>query len=63
MLIQNGAALLLPAWVRLGPDRPIGVEALGHNMLVMSGFLVILAILLAAPTASAGAVFAGSSRP
>lgn len=59
MLIQNGAALLLPAWVRLGPDRPIGVEALGHNMLVMSGFLVILAILLVAPTASAGAVFIG----
>ena len=49
MLIQNGAALLLPAWVRVGPDRPIGVEALGHNMLVMSGFVVILAILLAGP--------------
>ncbi|MBA3317766.1 MAG: hypothetical protein H0T50_06695 [Gemmatimonadales bacterium] len=59
MLIQNGAALLLPAWVRVGPDRPIGVEALGHNMLVMSGFVVILAALLAAPAAVAGAVFFG----
>ena len=43
MLIQNGAALLLPAWVRVGSDRPIGVEALGQNMLVMSGFVAILA--------------------
>lgn len=59
MLIQNGAALLLPAWVRVGPDRPIGVEALGHNMLVMSGFVAILAVLLVAPAAVAGAVFLG----
>ena len=59
MLIQNGAALLLPAWVRVGPDRPIGVEALGHNMLVMSGFVAVLAVLLAAPVAAAGAVFVG----
>jgi ABC-2 type transport system permease protein len=59
MLIQNGAALLLPAWVRVGPDRPIGVEALGHNMLVMSGFVAILAGLLLAPAVVAGAVFLG----
>jgi hypothetical protein len=59
MLIQNGAALLLPAWVRLGPDRPIGVEALGHNMLVMSGFIAILAGLLLGPAVVAGAVFLG----
>ncbi len=59
MLIQNGAALLLPEWVRVGPDRPIGVEALGHNMLVLSGFVVILAALLLAPAAVAGATFVG----
>jgi hypothetical protein len=59
MLIQNGAALLLPAWVRVGPDRPIGVEALGHNMLVMSAFVAILAALLLAPTGVAAAVFLG----
>ena len=59
MLIQNGAALLLPAWVRVGSDRPIGVEALGNNMLVMSGFVAILGALLLAPAAVAGAVFLG----
>jgi hypothetical protein len=59
MLIQNGAALLLPAWTRVGPDRPMGVEALGHNMLVMSGFVVILAALLLVPAAAGAAVFIG----
>jgi hypothetical protein len=59
MLIQNGAALLLPAWVRVGSDRPIGVEALGHNMLVMSGFVAIMAGLLLAPAVVAWAVFLG----
>ena len=49
MLIQNGAVILLPGWVNPGSDRPIGVEALGHNMLIISGFLLVLAVLLAAP--------------
>jgi len=31
MIIQNGAALLYPAWVRLGSGRPAGVEALGRT--------------------------------
>jgi hypothetical protein len=57
MLIQNGTALLFPAWVRVGGDRPIGVEALGHNMLAMSGFLLVLATLLLLPAAVAGALF------
>ena len=59
MLIQNGAAILLPGWVNPGPDRPLGVEALGHNMLLMSGFLLILAGLLVAPAAAGAAVWLG----
>jgi hypothetical protein len=43
--------------VRVGGDRPIGVEALGHNMLAMSGFLLVLATLLLLPAAVAGALF------
>ncbi len=57
MLIQNGAALLLPAWIRVGPERPIGVEALGQNMLVMTGFLLVLGVLLLVPAAAAAASF------
>ena len=59
MLIQNGAAILLPGWMNPGPDRPIGVEALGHNMLIMSAFLVVLAALLAAPALAAASAFIG----
>jgi ABC-2 type transport system permease protein len=59
MLIQNGTALLLPGWVRIGPDRPIGIEALGHNILVMAGFLAVLLVLLLFPAIAGGGVFVG----
>ena len=59
MLIQNGAAILLPGWVNPGADRPLGVEALGHNMLIMSGFLLLLAGLLVLPAAAGAAVLFG----
>ncbi len=62
MLVQNGSALLLPAWIRVGPERPIGVEALGQNMLVMTGFLVVLGTLLLLPAAAAGATFIALQR-
>ena len=62
MLIQNGAVLLLPGWMTPGPDRPIGVEALGHNMLIMSGFLLVLAGLLVLPAAAAVGVYLGLAR-
>lgn len=57
MLVQNGAAILLPGWMVPGADRPIGVEALGHNMLIMSGFLLVLAALLVPPAVAAFATY------
>ena len=54
MLIQNGAALLYPAWVSFGSGRPAGVEALGQNMLMMVAYVALLSLLLALP-ALAGA--------
>jgi ABC-2 type transport system permease protein len=51
MLIQNGTALLYPAWVRLGSGRPGGIEALGQNMLMMIAFLALLALTLLLPLA------------
>ena len=59
MLIQNGAVILLPGWVNPGSDRPIGVEALGHNMLIISGFLLVLAALLTVPATAAAALLFG----
>jgi ABC-2 type transport system permease protein len=57
MLIQNAAALLYPAWVRLGSGRPGGVEALGQNLLMMVAFVTLLAGLLAVPVALGGGAF------
>jgi ABC-2 type transport system permease protein len=53
MLIHNGTALLFPAWVHLGSNRPGGVEALGQNMLMIVAYGALLAMALAAPAAIA----------
>jgi ABC-2 type transport system permease protein len=53
MLIHNGTALLFPAWVHLGSNRPGGVEALGQNMLMIVAYAALLAMALAAPAAIA----------
>jgi hypothetical protein len=58
MLIQNGAALLLPAWVHLGSGRPGGVEALGQNMLIIVAYSALLSVGLALPGMFALLVFA-----
>jgi hypothetical protein len=57
MLIQNGAALLYPAWVHLGSGRPGGVEALGQNFLMMVAFVALLALALVLPVVIAGGAF------
>jgi hypothetical protein len=57
MLIQNGAALLFPAWVHLGSGRPGGVEALGQNMLMIVAYAAVLGLALAAPGALGLLVF------
>ena len=57
MLVQNGAALLYPAWVHLGSGRPAGIEALGQNLLMMVAFVAVLSVLLIPPVAIGGGVF------
>jgi ABC-2 type transport system permease protein len=57
MLIQNAAALLYPAWVRLGSGRPGGVEALGQNLLMTVAFIALLALTLLLPVVIAGGAF------
>jgi hypothetical protein len=53
MLIQNGAAVLFPAWVQLGTNRPGGVEALGQNLLAIIANLLVLSAALIVPAAAA----------
>ena len=58
MLIHNGTALLFPAWVHLGGNRPGGVEALGQNMLMIVAYAGTLAVALALPAALAAGTVA-----
>ncbi len=51
MLIQNGAAVLFPGWIRVGAAAK-GVEALGQRLLATTVFLMFLSVLLAAPAAA-----------
>jgi hypothetical protein len=48
LTVQNATALLFPDWVRLGPERTGGVEAIGQNLLttVASLFALVLALVL-----------------
>lgn len=55
LTIHNAAALLFPAWVPLGYQRPRGLDALGQRLIMFFGTWVVLAIS-AAPGAIAGGV-------
>ena len=55
--IQNGAALLFPAWVKLGTAKSGGVEVLGQSILTMVASLVVLALALIPPAIAAVAAY------
>lgn len=52
MLLQNGAALLFPGWVRVGLTRG-GVETLGQSMLTALAYMAALAVALIVPVIGA----------
>lgn len=56
MLIQNAGAILFPTWIRPGPERAGGVEALGQNMLLIIAHVGIITVLMAVPFGAATAV-------
>jgi hypothetical protein len=55
--IQNGAALLFPAWVKLGTAKSGGVEVLGQSILSMVASLVVMVIALIPPAIAAAAAY------
>ncbi|MGH7581906.1 MAG: putative ABC exporter domain-containing protein [Gemmatimonadales bacterium] len=57
--VQNGIALLFPAWVRLGTDSG-GVEVIGQNLLVVFGSIFALVLALIPPVAAGGIVVLGA---
>jgi hypothetical protein len=56
LLLQNGAALLYPAWMAAIGDGAGGLEALGQNLLATLLFTLLLALLLLPPFVAAAAV-------
>lgn len=57
--IQNAAALLFPAWVKIGTAKAGGVEVLGQSILTTLMSLLMLALALLPPGIAAVAAFAG----
>ncbi len=57
LLILNGAAVLFPAWTRVGPGSAQGFEAMGSRMLMMMGHLLSLVLALALPGGAFALIF------
>ena len=51
--IHNGVALLFPAWVPLGNQRPRGLDAMGQRLIMLGGTWLLL-VVMALPGAIAG---------
>jgi hypothetical protein len=43
LTIHNGVALLFPAWVPLGMQRPRGLDAMGQRLIMLGGTWLLLA--------------------
>ncbi len=60
--VANGAAVLFPQWVQLGPQKERGAEAIGANMLVgIVRYLVLMVGVLPAGIVGGAAAWLGSA--
>ena len=59
LVVQNGLAVLFPAWAVIGATRSRGVEVMGQRLLLQAGIWLSL-ILALLPAAAAAAVAAGA---
>ncbi len=55
LTIHNAVALMFPAWVPLGNQRPRGLDAMGQRLIMLGGTWLLL-ILSAVPGAIAGGI-------
>jgi hypothetical protein len=46
LVVQNGIAIMFPAWVSVGGARARGIEATGQRLLMMAGNIVTLVLAL-----------------
>lgn len=58
LVIQNAAVVVFPGWIPAGANRPRGVEAMGQQMLMFAGTLLLMALgVLPAAAIAAAAGF------
>jgi ABC-2 type transport system permease protein len=55
LTVHNAAAVLFPAWVTTGRQRPRGLEAMGQRLILFGGVMLSL-VLLVGPGAIAGGI-------
>ena len=55
--IQNGVALMFPAWVSLGHQQVRGLDAMGQRLILLGGTIVALVVMML-PGALAGGIIA-----
>ena len=55
LIIHNGVALIFPAWVPLGNQRPRGLDAMGQRLIVL-GATWLLLLVMVLPGALAGGI-------
>jgi ABC-2 type transport system permease protein len=55
VVVQNGLAVLFPAWSAIGETRARGIDAMGQRMLLLGGMLLALVVSLVPGIVVAGA--------
>src|SRR5207302_236240 len=55
--VHNAAAILFPAWVPLGAQRPRGLDAMGQRLIMFFGILLALVVMLLPGIIPAGVVW------
>jgi hypothetical protein len=55
IVVQNGVAVAFPAWVQIGPARTRGLDVMGQRLVMLAGFLLVLALAIL-PAAIAAAI-------
>src|SRR5207237_1117424 len=55
LTIHNGVALMFPAWVPLGNQRPRGLDAMGQRLIRLGGTWLLL-VIMALPGALASGI-------
>ena len=56
LIVQNGLAVLFPAWAVIGATRSRGVEVMGQRMVLLAGILLTLLVALLPAALVGGAV-------